>query len=98
VLKPGGKLLLVDGYRDSLWGWLIYDVCVAAVEGDVHHVSARGVGDLFDAAGFRAWTQTIHHRPAPFLLTEGVAGAARDEDEDPAAGEALALKSGAAVS
>ena len=25
-----------------LWGWFIYDVCVAAVEGDVHHASPGG--------------------------------------------------------
>ena len=28
VLKPGGRLMLVDGYRDAPWGWFIYDVCV----------------------------------------------------------------------
>src|SRR4051794_11910814 len=26
VLRPGGSLLLVDGHRDGIWGWLIYDV------------------------------------------------------------------------
>ena len=41
--SPGGRLLLVDGYRDRPWGWFIYDVCVAGVEGAVHHASARPV-------------------------------------------------------
>jgi len=72
VLKPGGRLLLVDGCRDGPWGWFIYDVCVAGVEGEVHHVSARGVRDLFDRAGFADTAQTVHHGLAPFLLTEGV--------------------------
>ena len=36
-----GALMLVDGYRDRPWGWLIYDVCVASIEGAVHHASAR---------------------------------------------------------
>jgi ubiquinone/menaquinone biosynthesis C-methylase UbiE len=72
VLKPGGRLFLVDGCRDGLWGWFIYDVCVAAVEGDVLHSSARRVRDLYRRAGFVKTTQNVHHGLAPFLLTEGV--------------------------
>lgn len=73
VLRPGGRLMIIDGYRDALWGWFIYDVCVAGVEGDVHHASARRFRDLFTQAGLRAVAQTIHRNPAPFLLTEAVA-------------------------
>jgi ubiquinone/menaquinone biosynthesis C-methylase UbiE len=72
VLKPGGRLFLVDGCRDGLWGWFIYDVCVAGVEGDVLHASARRVRDLFGRAGFVETNQEVHHGLAPFLLTEGV--------------------------
>ncbi|MGP0069971.1 MAG: class I SAM-dependent methyltransferase [Isosphaeraceae bacterium] len=72
VLKPGGRLFLVDGCRDGLWGWFIYDICVAGVEGDVLHASARRVRDLFVRAGFVDATQRVHHGVAPFLLTEGV--------------------------
>jgi ubiquinone/menaquinone biosynthesis C-methylase UbiE len=72
VLKPGGRLFLVDGCRDGPWGWFIYDVCVAAVEGDVLHASARRVRDLFGQAGFVEANQRVHHGLAPFLLTEGV--------------------------
>jgi SAM-dependent methyltransferase len=72
VLKPGGRLFLVDGCRDGFWGWFIYDICVAAVEGDVRHVSARGVRDLFAGAGFFQTTQSVYHGPAPFLLNEGM--------------------------
>jgi ubiquinone/menaquinone biosynthesis C-methylase UbiE len=73
VLKPGGRLMLVDGYRDAPWGWLIYDVCVAGVEGDVHHASARRFRDLFAQAGFDQITQKVHRGFAPFLLSEAVA-------------------------
>ena len=73
VLKPGGRLILVDGSRDSAWGWLIYDVCVAGVEGDVLHASARRVRELFAGCGFVETVQKVHRRLAPFLLTEGVA-------------------------
>jgi ubiquinone/menaquinone biosynthesis C-methylase UbiE len=73
VLRPGGRLILVDGYRDAPWGWFIYDVCVATVEGAVHHASAFRFRDLLANAGFRETSQKVHRGPAPFLLTEGVA-------------------------
>jgi ubiquinone/menaquinone biosynthesis C-methylase UbiE len=73
VLRPGGHLLMIDGFRDRPWGWLIYDVCVAGVEGAVHHASARRFRELFAAAGFRETVQKIHHGLAPFLLTDAVA-------------------------
>jgi ubiquinone/menaquinone biosynthesis C-methylase UbiE len=73
VLKSGGRLMIVDGYRDSLWGWFIFDVCVAAVEGNVHHASARRFRDLMAEAGLRAISQRPHHGLAPFLMTEGIA-------------------------
>jgi len=73
VLRPGGRLMVIDGYRDGLWGWFIYDVCVEGVEGDVHHASSKRFRELFSQAGLRAIAQKIHRGPAPFLLTEGVA-------------------------
>jgi ubiquinone/menaquinone biosynthesis C-methylase UbiE len=73
VLRPGGRLLLIDGYRDALWGWFIYDVCVAGVEGDVHHASSRWLRTLFAEAGLQAITQKVFRGPAPFLLTEAIA-------------------------
>jgi ubiquinone/menaquinone biosynthesis C-methylase UbiE len=73
VLKPGGHLMIVDGYRDSLWGWFIFDVCVAAVEGDVHHASARRFRELLTEAGLQAISQRAYRGLAPFLMTEGIA-------------------------
>ena len=43
VLQPGGRLMLIDGYRDAPWGWFASSrrLCVAGV-GDVHaSASAR---------------------------------------------------------
>ena len=71
VLKPGGRLLLIDGHRDGPWGWFIYDVCVAGVEGEVRHASAGRVRELFRRAGFTGTDQEVHRGLAPFLLTEG---------------------------
>ena len=65
--------MLVDGYRDRPWGWFIYDVCVAHVEGDVHHASAKRFRELFQTAGFGQVNQKIHRGFAPFLFSEGVA-------------------------
>lgn len=76
VLRPGGRLMLVDGYRDRPYGWFIYDVCVAGVEGAVHHASARRMRDLFASAGFEPTRQRVHRGFAPFLLTEAAAPAA----------------------
>ncbi len=77
VLRPNGRLLLVDGFRDALWGWFIFDVCVAGVEGHVHHCSRGRMKDLFQVAGFEKVEQTVHRGAAPFLLSEGVVGPAQ---------------------
>jgi ubiquinone/menaquinone biosynthesis C-methylase UbiE len=73
VLRPGGKLMILDGYRDRLWGRFIYDVCVVAVEGAVHHASARRFRELFHEAGFTRVRQQAQLGLAPFLLTVGTA-------------------------
>jgi SAM-dependent methyltransferase len=73
VLKPSGRLMIIDGYRDNLWGWIIYDVCVAGVEGDVRHASAARFRELMTQAGLQAIAQRVHARLAPFLITEGIA-------------------------
>lgn len=73
VLKPGGRLMIIDGYRDNLWGWLIYDVCVAGVKGDVRHAWAARFRELMTEAGLQAIAQRVHIGLAPFLITEGIA-------------------------
>ena len=73
VLAPGGRLLLIDGYRDAPYGWFIYDVCVALREGNVHHCSSRRVRTLLQAGGFVDTRQVVHRGFAPFLYTEAMA-------------------------
>ncbi len=74
VLKPGGKLFLVDGYRDHPYGYLIYDVFVTKLEGgNVSHASARKFRDIFSESGFVNIKQKVVHFPAPFIMTSGQA-------------------------
>jgi SAM-dependent methyltransferase len=73
VLRPDGRLMIIDGDRDRLWGWLIFDVVVTWVEGAVHHCSGRRFRHLFRTAGFRRIEQHPRRGLAPFLLTIGQA-------------------------
>lgn len=73
VLRPAGRLILVDGYRDAPYGWFIYDFCVASIEGAVHHCSRQRMRELLGKSGFVDATQKVYRGLAPFLLTEGVA-------------------------
>ena len=82
VLRPDGQLLIIDGYRDRLWGRLVYDVCVVAVEGPVHHASARAFRELFLGAGFVGIRQQAKLGLAPFLLTVGTAAKTSDAAND----------------
>ena len=93
LLRPGGRLMILDGYRDRLWGRFIYDFCVGTVEGEVHHASARRFRDMFAHAGFSEIWQQVKLGLAPFLLTVGSAGGAVEEPAIPqevAAGQAAA--------
>jgi ubiquinone/menaquinone biosynthesis C-methylase UbiE len=73
VLRPRGRLLIIDGDRDRWWGRLVYDVAVVWWEGDVHHRSGRSFRRLFRRVGFDEVCQRRHGGPLPFLLTEGQA-------------------------
>ena len=70
VLRPGGRLFIVDAYVDSWWGKFIFDVCVVAVEGRVAHCSARKFRRLLGRAGFADMRQRVGGwRFVPFLVT-----------------------------
>jgi ubiquinone/menaquinone biosynthesis C-methylase UbiE len=73
VLRPGGRLLIIDGDRDRLWGHLIFDVLVVLVEGPVHHMASRALRQLYREAGFENVSQRRRRGPLPFLMTVGEA-------------------------
>lgn len=77
VLKPGGRVLLVDGCRDTYWGWFIFDGLVTWAEGHVHHCSKGLMQTLFREAGLEDTTQIMHRYPVPYLMTVGTAPQAK---------------------
>ncbi|MCK4341110.1 MAG: methyltransferase domain-containing protein [Phycisphaerae bacterium] len=68
VLRPGGLLVLVDGFRDNVVGWVIFDVAVAMVEKKVHHAAWSEIRDLIQAAGFSTLRQRKMNVLAPLLV------------------------------
>lgn len=73
VLRPGGRLLLLDGWPEHVWGRILYDVIITRIEGGkVRHRKALDVQQLFEQAGFRSVSQKRVHALFPILLTRGV--------------------------
>lgn len=73
VLRPGGRLMLIDGFRDNVIGWFVFDVLIAAVEKQVHHASWSVIDGYFRQAGFREIRRRKFNLWFPLLLTVGVA-------------------------
>jgi ubiquinone/menaquinone biosynthesis C-methylase UbiE len=74
VLRPGGRLILIDGFRDNVIGWLIFDVAVAWVEGCVHHAAWSHVRDMMHTAGFSILRQRKMNILAPLLVSVAETG------------------------
>ena len=71
VLRAGGRLLIIDGDRDRLWGRFLFDVCVVLMEGPVRHLTSTAFRELYRAAGFTNVSQQRRGGPLPFLMTCG---------------------------
>ncbi len=69
VLRRGGMLILIDGFRDNVIGWVIFDVCVAGIEGNVHHAPWSQVRAHAAQAGFSRIEQRKLNVLAPLLVT-----------------------------
>jgi ubiquinone/menaquinone biosynthesis C-methylase UbiE len=73
VLRPGGRLYIIDGDRDRLWGRLVYDVVVVMMEGAVKHLSRAAFRSLYTSAGFVDVHQIRQRSILPFMMTVGEA-------------------------
>jgi ubiquinone/menaquinone biosynthesis C-methylase UbiE len=71
VLRPGGRLLIVDGDRDRWWGNFVFNFVVVLLEGAVNHLSGEAFRALYDKVGFEDIRQFRRGGPLPFLLTVG---------------------------
>ncbi|TWT45576.1 Demethylmenaquinone methyltransferase [Phycisphaerae bacterium RAS1] len=68
VLRPGGRLILVDGFRDNVIGWFVFDVGVTLAEGQVHHASWSALRGMIEQAGFAGLRQRKLNVFAPLLV------------------------------
>jgi ubiquinone/menaquinone biosynthesis C-methylase UbiE len=62
LLRPGGRLMLIDGFRDNIIGWVVFDVIIAHVEEHVFHAPWSRIREYFVEAGF----SDIRHRKFDF--------------------------------
>ena len=71
VLKGGGRLMIVDGCRDVLFGDIIFSI-VAFLEKHVYHLLSHEFKKVFAQTGFHRISQRRFNF-VPLLLTTGVA-------------------------
>jgi ubiquinone/menaquinone biosynthesis C-methylase UbiE len=74
VLRPGGLLVLIDGFRDNVIGWVLFDVFVERIEKHVHHASWSQTRAWIEQAGFDLVRQRKMNVLAPLLVS--IAGVA----------------------
>lgn len=75
VLRPGGMLILIDGFRDNVIGWIVFDVGVGLAERNVHHAPWSSVRQMVQDAGFAEIRQRKMNVLAPLLVTVALASA-----------------------
>ncbi|MBL7069735.1 MAG: methyltransferase domain-containing protein [Candidatus Omnitrophica bacterium] len=71
VLKPDGRLMIIDGCRDVLFGRIVFDI-VERIEKHVYHLLSREFRELFRKSGFNNLVQKRFNF-VPLLLTIGTA-------------------------
>lgn len=74
VLRPDGVLILVDGFRDNVIGWVVFDVAVSLIEGHVHHCAWSEIKQMINAAGFTSLRQRKKNVLAPLLINVASTG------------------------
>jgi ubiquinone/menaquinone biosynthesis C-methylase UbiE len=77
VLRPGGRLMVIDGFRDNAIGWFVFDVLItrgeSTPEAKVFHAPWTLMRKYFLDSGFK---DVRHYKKsiwAPIFMTVGVA-------------------------
>ncbi len=77
ILRPGGRLLLIDGFRDNVIGWTVFDVLItrgeSTPEARVYHAPWSQMRQYFIDAGFHSLVQRKEGVLTPIFLTMGTA-------------------------
>jgi len=68
VLRPDGRLIIIDGSRDDPCGYFIFEICVARVENHVYHCTRREFRELLTQTGFTDIVQNVFGLCPPALL------------------------------
>lgn len=69
ILKPGGQLMIADGFRDNVIGWVVFDVVITRIEQTVYHAPWHVMRDYMRSAGFDSIRQRKFNFLFPVLLT-----------------------------
>lgn len=73
ALRPGGLLVLIDGFRDNFFGWVVFALGVELVEKHVHHCTWREFQAMFAEAGFSDLRQHKINVFSPLLVNRATA-------------------------
>ncbi len=71
ILKPGGRFVLVDGFRDNALGWFVFDVAITWIEKSVYHAPWPVLDNYFKTAGFSNLARRKCSILFPLLATIG---------------------------
>lgn len=74
VLKTNGRLMIIDGSRDTALGKIIFGKVIRKLEKNVYHILAKEIKELFQTVGFERVTQKILNPFVPLLFTSGIKG------------------------
>jgi len=71
VLRPGGRFILIDGFRDNVVGWVTFDVIVSHIEKGVYHAPWSVIDGYFRSAGFEQIRRRKLNFWMPLCVTVG---------------------------
>ncbi|MEW6354936.1 MAG: class I SAM-dependent methyltransferase [Planctomycetota bacterium] len=70
VLKPDGKLIFVDSYINSAWGFFMHCVVIQTYEKfQVHHFCKNKLKVFFEGLGFAVERQDVAKGMVPWMMT-----------------------------